>query len=42
MGKEDTEFIVKVPGKKSPTKIEDTFAEMFPLVELTPAKLPLF
>jgi len=29
--KEDNDFIVKVPGKQDPVKIEDTFAEMFPM-----------
>lgn len=29
--KEDNDFIVKVPGRKDPVKIEDTFAEMFPM-----------
>ncbi|PVX26975.1 MAG: formylmethanofuran--tetrahydromethanopterin N-formyltransferase [Candidatus Bathyarchaeum sp.] len=29
--KEENEFIVKVPGRKDPVRIEDTFAEMFPL-----------
>jgi formylmethanofuran--tetrahydromethanopterin N-formyltransferase len=29
--KEGNEFIVKVPGRKEPVRIEDTFAEMFPL-----------
>jgi formylmethanofuran--tetrahydromethanopterin N-formyltransferase len=29
--KEGNDFIVKVPGRKDPVKIEDTFAEMFPL-----------
>ncbi len=29
--KEKNEFIVKVPGRKDPVRIEDTFAEMFPL-----------
>ncbi|MCJ7721022.1 hypothetical protein MUO98_01250, partial [Candidatus Bathyarchaeota archaeon] len=29
--KEDTDFIVKVPGKQDPVRIEDTFAEMFPM-----------
>ena len=29
--KEDNDFVVKVPGKQDPVKIEDTFAEMFPM-----------
>jgi formylmethanofuran--tetrahydromethanopterin N-formyltransferase len=29
--KEENDFIVKVPGRKDPVRIEDTFAEMFPL-----------
>jgi formylmethanofuran--tetrahydromethanopterin N-formyltransferase len=29
--KEDNDFIVKVPGREDPVKIEDTFAEMFPM-----------
>jgi formylmethanofuran--tetrahydromethanopterin N-formyltransferase len=29
--KEGNEFIVKVPGRQEPVRIEDTFAEMFPL-----------
>lgn len=29
--KEENDFIVKVPGRKEPVRIEDTFAEMFPL-----------
>jgi formylmethanofuran--tetrahydromethanopterin N-formyltransferase len=29
--KEGNEFIVKVPGRQDPVRIEDTFAEMFPL-----------
>jgi formylmethanofuran--tetrahydromethanopterin N-formyltransferase len=29
--KEGNDFIVKVPGKEEPVKIEDTFAEMFPM-----------
>lgn len=29
--KEKNDFIVKVPGRKDPVRIEDTFAEMFPL-----------
>ncbi len=29
--KEDNDFIVKVAGKQDPVKIEDTFAEMFPM-----------
>ncbi len=40
--KEDNDFIVKVPGKQDPVRIEDTFAEMFPIVETSPAKIPFF
>ena len=40
--KEDNDFIVKVPGKQDPVRIEDTFAEMFPYVETSPAKIPFF
>ena len=29
--KEGNDFIVKVPGRQEPVRIEDTFAEMFPL-----------
>ena len=29
--KEENQFVVKVPGRKDPVIIEDTFAEMFPL-----------
>lgn len=29
--KEDNDFIVKVPGKEEAVKIDDTFAEMFPM-----------
>jgi len=29
--KEGNEFVVKVPGREEPVKIEDTFAEMFPM-----------
>ena len=29
--KEGNDFIVKVPGREDPVKIEDTFAEMFPM-----------
>ena len=31
MKKEENDFIVKVPGREDPVRIEDTFAEMFPL-----------
>ena len=27
--KEDNDFIVKVPGKQDPVRIEDTYAEMY-------------
>jgi hypothetical protein len=40
--KEDNDFIVKVPGREDPIKIEDTFAEMFPPVATSPAKFPFF
>jgi formylmethanofuran--tetrahydromethanopterin N-formyltransferase len=29
--KEGNDFVVKVPGRKDPVKIDDTFAEMFPM-----------
>jgi len=29
--KEGNDFVVKVPGREEPVKIEDTFAEMFPM-----------
>ncbi len=40
--KEDNDFIVKVPGKQDPVKIEDTYAEMFPILVTSPAKSPFF
>ena len=35
--KEGRDFVVKVQGMKTSLKIEDTFAEMCPLVETSPA-----
>ena len=34
--KEDNDIIVKVPGKQDPVRIEDTFTEMFLIVETSP------
>lgn len=35
--KEGNDFVVKVPGRQELVRIEDTFAEMFPMVETSPA-----
>ena len=37
VGKEGNDLIVKVPNRETFVKIEDTFAEMFPIVEISPA-----
>jgi len=45
VGKEGNDFIVKVLGRETFVKIEDTYAEMFPIVETSPViprKPPLF
>ena len=44
VGKEGNDLLVKVPGLETYVKIEDTYAEMFPTVEISPANLhiPLF
>jgi hypothetical protein len=34
--KEGNDFIVKVPGRETYVKIEDIYAEMFPIVETSP------
>jgi len=36
VGKEGNNFIVKVPGRETYVKIEDTYAEMFSIVETSP------
>ena len=36
VGKEGNDFIVKVPGRDTFVKIEDTYAEMFPSLVTSP------
>ena len=40
--KEAGEFVVKDRQSGNIVRIEDTFAEMFPIVVTSPAKFPLF
>jgi len=44
VGKEGNDLIVKVPELGTYVKIDDTYAEMFPTVEISPASfhIPLF
>jgi flavin reductase (DIM6/NTAB) family NADH-FMN oxidoreductase RutF len=37
VAKEGSNFIVKVPNRDTFEKIEDTFTEMLPIVEISPA-----
>jgi len=38
---EGNDFIIKVPGRETLVKIENTFAEIFSVMEISPAQ-PLF
>jgi len=39
---EGNDLIVKVPGRETSVRIENTFAEMFPTLEISPANSHFF